>query len=225
MARKEHPDPLQQLFLTAHPNPERIGCPGVEVLKALARQRRPGESTAESHLGECSPCFREYLEFRREWQHAQRRRRTLVLIALAIVVVVVGVRLLWRPHRLGTERASNGILRVPGLRPGVLNFQGSASRGTGQSGQKDQVLPQSTRQLSIILPTGSTAGPYMIEIRRASGSEKPVANFSGVALVDAEGITVLRANVDFSAISSGPYIVAWRHQGDEAWDVGPFVIR
>lgn len=225
MARQEQPDPLQQLFLTAHPNPQRIGCPGVQVLKALARQRRPGDDPAEAHLGECSPCFKEYLEFRREWQRTQQRRQTIaVILTAAVILFVFVVSILWMP-RSSSERASNGISRIPALRPGVLNFQGSASRGTGQSGQKDQVLPQSTRQLSIILPTGSTAGPYRIEIRRALGSEKPVANFSGVASVDAEGITVLRATVDFSAISSGPYVVAWRHQGDETWDVGPFVIR
>lgn len=225
MGREEQPEPLQRLFLTAHPNPQRIGCPGAEVLRALARQRRPGDHPAEAHLGECSPCFKEYLDFRNVWQ--QRRKRTLELAITAAVVLLVMLAGFWwkQFRRLSIEIAPNTISRSPGSAPGVLNFQGSASRGTGQLGPKDQILSRSTRQLSIILPIGSDPGQYEIQIRPPSGSEKRVATFSGVASVDAEGIIALRTNVDFSSIPSGAYIVAWRHQGTEFWDVGPFVIR
>lgn len=222
---REQPEPLQRLFLTAHPNPQRIGCPGADVLRAIARQRRPGDHPAEAHLGQCSPCFKEYLDFRKKWE--QRRKRTLALAMTLAAVVLLMLAGFWWNHfrRLSIEIAPNTVSRIPGLAPGVLNFQGSASRGTGQLAPKDQILSRSTRQLSIILPMGSDPGLYEIQIRQPLGLEKSVATFSGVATVDAEGITALRTNVDFSSIPNGAYIVAWQHQGTESWDVGPFVIR
>src|ERR1700722_2486717 len=91
MASEEQPDPLEQLFLIAHPNPERIGCPGTDVLKALARRRLPGDDPAEKHLGECSPCFKEYLAFRKACDRAQRRRRRLLFGASLAACLAFGV--------------------------------------------------------------------------------------------------------------------------------------
>jgi hypothetical protein len=48
-----------------YPNPERIGCPGSEILRQLARSPETFncQSTLE-HLGHCAPCVDELKELR-----------------------------------------------------------------------------------------------------------------------------------------------------------------
>jgi hypothetical protein len=63
---------LQEAILSAYPNPDRIGCPGAEVLKrlvSLSLQLIELEETELSgqweHVTHCSPCYGEYLVMRR----------------------------------------------------------------------------------------------------------------------------------------------------------------
>jgi len=50
------------------PNRERAGCPGNEILRAMAFRKLGVDQVNDwiEHLGTCSPCFREYTEFRRQ---------------------------------------------------------------------------------------------------------------------------------------------------------------
>src|SRR6202011_4920731 len=52
---------------TAFPNPTRQGCPSRSILRAMAyRDRRLTlEDLAVPHVVSCSPCFQEYVHFRR----------------------------------------------------------------------------------------------------------------------------------------------------------------
>lgn len=59
---------IQQVILTAYPNPNREGCPGGEGLFDLARRAAElgtleGDERWE-HVTHCSPCYKEYLEAR-----------------------------------------------------------------------------------------------------------------------------------------------------------------
>src|SRR5712692_552481 len=90
------------------PNPERVGCPGSEVLKAIALRKISMIDGAEyiDHLGCCSPCFMEYDARRRQAKHQKRLR----LAALAAgIAVVIGIGLwAWRgghQFRRGNEVA------------------------------------------------------------------------------------------------------------------------
>lgn len=72
---------LRQTFLEDHPNPERRDCPGSDILKATAS----GKITLEEavpwihHFASCSPCTREFREFRKD----HRRERLLRIAGLA----------------------------------------------------------------------------------------------------------------------------------------------
>jgi len=63
---------LQSVFLTHFPNPERQGCPGVEILQSIARKQLSIQHPAGDHVGSCSPCFKELCDIRR----SLRRKRT-----------------------------------------------------------------------------------------------------------------------------------------------------
>jgi hypothetical protein len=54
---------FQDLALKAYPNPERIGCPGREILAEIARCEPPSVHPAyEEHVSRCSPCLAEMLD-------------------------------------------------------------------------------------------------------------------------------------------------------------------
>jgi hypothetical protein len=52
---------VDDLFSRGNPNPDRIGCPSRDALRALARKERNIGDPAYDHLGECSPCYVEVL--------------------------------------------------------------------------------------------------------------------------------------------------------------------
>ena len=82
------PDPIEELLLTAYPNPERKGCPGREVLESLANQQRDESDPNWYHIWHCSPCFAEFKALRdarweRERAEARRRKHVLWIGAAA----------------------------------------------------------------------------------------------------------------------------------------------
>jgi hypothetical protein len=81
MPRRDESDPFEQAFLHGYPNPDRIGCPGNEVLRALARKESAINHPARLHLGACSPCFREFKEFQLQYQREKKQSRWTSLAA------------------------------------------------------------------------------------------------------------------------------------------------
>src|SRR5262245_14362952 len=81
---------FDRLFGGANPNPDRIGCPSSDVLRALATRQRPIGDPAYEHLTRCSPCYREF----RQFQKASARpghRKAYFATAAAVFVVLLGV--------------------------------------------------------------------------------------------------------------------------------------
>ena len=59
---------LQELILTSYPNPDRVGCPPQENLKATAERDDLEQLFSEpvwDHITHCSPCYSEYLALRK----------------------------------------------------------------------------------------------------------------------------------------------------------------
>src|SRR6516225_8801374 len=82
---------LQKAILRDYPNPERHGCPGSEVLKQLAARRRPILDADWEHVTHCSPCYREFLEFRAETLEREQHRKQLQRrVAIAAAILLIG---------------------------------------------------------------------------------------------------------------------------------------
>src|SRR6516165_11764527 len=94
----------RHFFSTAFPNPNREGCPGQDILRAIAFRKleRQQAKVWDDHLSHCSPCFDEYMAFREEARRSGRLRMVAVAAAAAIVVIVGAIWLVYRslgPHR------------------------------------------------------------------------------------------------------------------------------
>ncbi len=106
------PDPIEQLLLTAYPNPERKGCPGRDVLTNLAGKERDADDPNWYHVWHCSPCYAEFKQLRdarweREKVREQRRSRaTWVTVVAAALVVIVSGAVWWvqRNRRLSRSK-------------------------------------------------------------------------------------------------------------------------
>ncbi len=228
---------LQEAILRNYPNPERKGCPGAPVLKEVAGQRLPFEHQHWEHISHCSPCYREFLEFRNEVleRRARERRRSRALVAAAVaVVIVVAVywsarnRVLVNPAPQVTEQPptpapapSPPPQTEPPILTAVLNLESeSTTRTVPQPGTPPAVgelqrVPRGRLSLSIYLPLGSQPGSYEIHLLNNQSDSTPLATFSGTAEIE-NGLTVLRISPDFSQQETGTYIIAIRHE-KESW--------
>ncbi len=62
----EHRELLEEFFLEAFPNPDRIGCPDEDAMQGLAENGPAPNDPVLLHIASCSECYREYRHIRRE---------------------------------------------------------------------------------------------------------------------------------------------------------------
>jgi hypothetical protein len=183
----------------AYPNPERVGCPGSRVLKAIAERTMDLRQAQEwaLHLGSCSPCFVEYSAFRK--QAERRKTLELVLACVALLLVIGGAGWLWEA-KVGHKTSEQPQAIALDLRNWVVlrgDQTPSANSGPIQ-------LPRGRLNLTISLPSGSAVGSYEVQVSTEAG--KPLVNATGDAAIE-DGFTVLKVRVDFSKIDPGNYLL------------------
>jgi hypothetical protein len=195
------------------PNPERVGCPSRDFLKALASRKL---SLAEAdpwmdHLGHCSPCFRHYTELRRQLDH----RRKLSYLGIAAVVIVACVVLwTWRSRQQTVITAHNHI--VADMRDRLM------LRGDQGPGKGPLVFQRGYDEVAFYLPEGSRAGSYEVAIFH----EEPKAalvSATGTATLE-QGMTAMNATLDLSRIRPGYYFVGIRLPGTD-WSYYPLIVK
>jgi hypothetical protein len=186
------------------PNPERIGCPGREIVAAIAAHKMP-LSQAESyldHLTSCSPCYRDFLQLQRE--HRQRRTRMIFAVAASVLIVAA----------IATWAAIRGHDNVQVAQSVVVDLRNdSMARGTEPLPSEPPLeISRSVSHLDIYLPLGSSDGPY--DFRISTTREEVLRTGSGFAKVQ-EGITALPVDVNLSSVSPDLYILQIRKVGSE----------
>ena len=227
---------LQSAALKAFPNPERKGCPGIEVLNEMAESSVPFQHPLYEHVATCSPCLKEMLELRGQKLRASKarsRKRLRFVMGLIAAAVVLGLAAflvhymrLSAPQRQNVQVTSNGnVSQGKQLLAGVLDYRNlPAQRGSGESNVPPQVLSKLTRRLTILLPMRSEAGDYEIEVRRAADMSR-VEAYRASASRGNDGALKLQFEVNLSKLSNGSYFAAWHRVGAASWDFGPFMIR
>ena len=226
---------LQEAVLRNYPNPDRVGCPGANAVRELARVARPFEDAHWEHVSHCSPCYLEFLEYRAVALDARKRRRALrVGFAAVAAVVLVGISVyvilqVRSPQRQTAPRLPASAqstrespqlqaqVRVP--RSAILNFENeSATRGvevpSRRIGSDIQHVPRDISQLIIYLPLFSEPGKYEVRLLRSSDDTNPLATFTGTAQIE-DGLTVVKLAPDLSHFQAGTYTIAFRRDGGE----------
>jgi hypothetical protein len=198
-------DILRQGLATEFPNPERIGCPGSSLLKGIAQGKVSLTEVQPwlDHLSSCSPCFREFKEFRR--QSTSQRRRVLTLVATAAVLLFAVGGWLWVRARHSAQTTETAVLDLRDR---------SVARGQNPSdtGQPPLEIPRTTKHLVLDLPIGSKEGPYDVGLITNTGDE--LLRATGTAELS-DHINRLRVDVDLSSTRPGTYSLGVRQAGLE----------
>ena len=199
------------------PNPDRAGCPDNKTLRAIAFRKLGSEQVKDwsEHLGTCTPCFREYTEFRKqaEW----RREAAYLSMAAAVILLVLAVG--WWKLRASHPVVITAHNRVVADMRNRLTLRGGQGR---EPSEGPLVLGRGIDDVSFYLPEGSRAGTYEVAVFREDLGEPLVSRTSQATLE--KGMTVLNATLDLSRIPSGRYLLGIRLPGIE-WSYYPMVIE
>lgn len=226
MDEKRHLKGMREGLFKAFPNPERKGCPGPEIIRAIvAGKLAPDEEDKWiDHFVLCSPCSKEFFETRRS--HLRKRRIRTGTIASLIVLGVALCVWGWVNHQEMKDR--NGRVAVSGalsFRQQVVDLRNwSGERTAGGSKSSHTMAAELHRwrtSLVVYLPLGSEPGKYEMEILRKNS--KPELTMTGVARIENEN-TVLRIQVDLSKLAPGQYSLGVR-QPPYDWRYLPLTIK
>src|ERR1700690_1190881 len=84
---------FERSSLNDYPNPEREGCPGTAFVRKLAFDRKsiPVRHPDLTHVARCSPCFREFLAYRKQAARRKMLKRVGALAAMVLLAIGLGV--------------------------------------------------------------------------------------------------------------------------------------
>ena len=206
-------DALGRGLLKEFPNPERVGCPGSELLRGIASRKVPLAQAEPwlNHLTSCSPCYRDFNQFREAYQRARRR----ILLAVAASILVVATAGIWWVIRTQNE--------IQFAQSAVLDLRNrSLTRGSDAVPDEPPLeIRRNVARMDIYLPFGSTEGPYEVRIVTTSGES--IATTSGIAKLN-DSITSLQVAVNLSRARPGRYVLQVRKAGSE-WNSYPLLLR
>jgi hypothetical protein len=206
-------DALGRGLLKEFPNPNRVGCPGVEVLRKIATREMP-LSEAEKwldHLGSCSPCYDDFRKLRGSFQQA--RRRTMLAVAASILIAATAIA--WWVIRSEDE--------VQVVQIAVVDLRNrSIARGPETAPNEPPLeIRRTTSRLDIFLPLGSSEGSY--EVRIVTDSGDMVATGAGTAKLSNQ-ITSLQVPLNISSAHPGTYLLQVRRDALE-WNSYPLILK
>lgn len=163
------------------------------------------------HLGSCSPCYRDFSQFREAYQ--RRRNRTFFAIAASILIAVgiAGWALLQRHNEALVAQTA------------VLDLRNrSVARGTEPNPDEQPLeVSRAATRWNILLALGSSEGSY--EVRVSTRAGESVLTTSGVASLNNQ-VTSLQAAVSISEVRPGQYILQVRKAGSE-WNSYPLQVQ
>ncbi|MGA8594048.1 MAG: hypothetical protein WB676_04830 [Bryobacteraceae bacterium] len=204
---------VQQAALTAHPNPERVGCPGAATLAEMAALRRPWDHRAHEHVSQCSPCLKEMLNLR---GHRGKKRfwSNKWLLSAIAAALIIGICI-----PLAVHQRKLRINELEQAHAAIMNFAtGSILRGapSGESGVVPgiQTYPRERLTLTVSLPRGSEGGEYDFQVLGTKG-EILIARVGHASI--ARGLTTFITDVDFSGLPPGSYRARVRHKPFGDW--------
>ncbi len=206
-------DVLGRGLLKEFPNPERVGCPGSDVLKRIAAHEMPLADAGNwlDHLTSCSPCYRDFSELQADYRH--RRMRTALAIAASILIVVGVAGWAFFFKQKGPAVVQSAVLD--------LRNRSVPRGGEANPGEQPLELSRAVKHLNVYLPLGSAEGPYELRIVITTGSA--IFTTNGVASLK-DGVTSIEAAIDLSSASSGRYVLQIRRPNSE-WTSYPLLLR
>jgi hypothetical protein len=214
---------LQQAVLRCYPNPERRGCPGGTVLRSVSRRHLPIRDAYWEHVTHCSPCFQEFLDFRKDLTAARKRlvlRNRLLLGTAFAAVAIASVLLLPPSHKSGPPIMTAEARSDVDMRPFSVTRGGSDNQRP--TVEYAGILPRTRTQLNVILPLGAEEGNYEVQLLDEGGHQ--VIRSANATAFFADHLVRFKVSFDLTGILPGRYVLASRREG-WGWMLAPVLIR
>jgi hypothetical protein len=204
---------VQSAILNGFPNPQRVGCPGQDVVREIAQRTDLIADETWEHITHCSPCYAIFLKFKK----AARRRRILVrsgsLVLAAVACLVVVVLVTYQRGRQSNQLIAEWDLEATSVSRGITE---------GPAGVTAQHAQRALGRIVVHLPLGSDEGEYQLEIRKTEeGPSLRTGKGKGQIL---NGHTVLSVQVDLSNLPPAAYFAAIG-RGNHTWRVYPLSLQ
>jgi hypothetical protein len=207
---------LQDAARREFPNPERVGCPGADVLAALARRTLPHTHPAAEHLTHCSPCYTEFMAIRQR----VRRERLLRIFAIAacLLLLVAGAAYV-ALQRFGGQTSSTEAMDwlTLDLRPYSENRGLNPSPATALGPLR---VPRKRAHLTLQLPVGADEGQYTMQIKNDA---RQVVIEKRIQAALRDHIVTATCEVDLTKLTPGRYELSLR-TGQDGWHTYPLSI-
>jgi hypothetical protein len=211
-------NPIEEILLTAFPNPERVGCPPPETIQALGERKIGRDDPAWDHVWHCSPCFKDFKTIRdkrlaviaRDEQRVKRKRQTSILTAATLAAACLIVIVVFSTNRIRSLRGTTAVA--------VDLSNASTFRSPTEDDSKVlATLPTKLDELHITLPRFSPQGSYVLAILK-SRSESAAIAMGSATTTGTDVKATLIVTLDLSGAKPGRYFLATRReeQGQEA---------
>jgi len=226
MARDDDFKPIDDMLRHANPNPDRIGCPPAEELRALALRKRSISDPLYDHLSKCSECFVAVREIQRvhgvQPQTAPRDFTRSWLVAAAILCIVAGSIWFVKQSRAGNPPplVAKSQVKLPSATLDLRPF--AISRGDEPVTPVPPLeLPKTHQTVVIQLPIASAEGEYSLKLLNAE--LVPQMNSNPTARI-ISGITTISTDLDLGKVPAGKYTLALKREPED-WRYFPLVLR
>jgi len=142
------------------------------------------------------------------------------------VTAEVWLSLDWRMHSVALQRVA-GTPEIS-MAAEILDYRSASGTRDAFSKEKprQETLHRATREVVILLPPASPIGEYQVQIRPASDPDRSVAGFGASVITSTPAAAKLLARIDLSALSPGPYVLAFRRArpAGALWELGTFML-
>ncbi len=224
----------------AFPNPTRAGCPDRARLRAMAN-RDPSLTLADlptAHVVRCSPCFHDYMRFRRMSLFV----RGLQITVASVIVATVFVSAVLLVRNRASDRSEPSVSQqkevrsepsqdqakpqpavpVPPLQMKIDLAAFSPTRGDEKEVPRKAIrLPERNLRITFQMPLGMEAGEYLFQLKDSSGAVRSHARAPGHI---ADGTTSVDVDLDLAGAPRGRATLMIRPPG-LSWRSFPSMIE
>lgn len=226
MSKEDQFKPIEDMLAHANPNPQRLGCPANDELKALALRKRPAVDPLYVHVSQCSPCYVAIRELQKthgvvDEQSSRAPWPWLAVAAVLCCMVAGGLWYLAKPQPnpqppLITSSQNSLPTTILDLRPyAVVRSDENPNPSTPLA------MGRGRQNVTLMLPVASADGPYSLKLLDSNLSPRMTSNPSA-KLVD--GVTSISTQLDFTDVPVGRYTLALKREPED-WRYFPLIVR
>jgi hypothetical protein len=229
-------DSLRKALVSAHPNPNRAGCPDPKTIRDLAFHKPLGNPALfeeiMNHVAGCSPCVRDALGYGEQYKAERRKRRNSVIAfsLAAALAVTFATWVIWQlqhqprneeivgdapPIHSPTPSVTTGAEKPPEIAQyEAVTIELPPRWRGGTASEPPLILPRGRLLLEIRLPPGSPEGMYKLRILDRAGKVRKSAESNARSI---SNVPHIRIAFDISVLSPGDYSLSVLEPGLDEW--------